>query len=402
MLPALSLAPTPPANDFRSKDAFTSIQEAFPLELRLCDACGHVQLAHVVDPESLFTDYVYVSGTSSSFVSHFKSYAGAAWQSAGADNGDLVVDIGSNDGTLLKAFKTLGASVRGIDPARKIAQAATEAGIPTQCAFFSLDIAKSIRHEIGQARIITANNVCAHIDDLQSVVAAVSLLLADDGVFAFEVSYLLDVLGKTLFDTIYHEHLDYHAITPLIPFFKQHGLTVFNAERVSSHGGSIRVFTAPKDSGRKPTRALQELLEAEETAQLFSLDTYHRFEEKISRAGRQLRKTIAESRKAGRKMAGYGAPAKATTLMHQFGLGRNDMAYIVDDSPWKQGLYSPGINVPIVPASHLTSHPVDDLLVLAWNFAEPIIENNRAFLDAGGRFIIPLPKLQVVTANERS
>ncbi len=397
---AFSLAPTPPANEFRTKDALKSTQEAFPLELRLCDACGHLQLAHIVDPERLFTDYIYVSGTSPSFVSHFNLYASEAWQLAGADNGDLVVDIGSNDGTLLKAYQTLGARVRGIDPARKIAQAATEVGIPTKCAFFSLDIAKSIRDEIGHAKIITANNVCAHIDDLQSVVAAVSLLLANDGIFAFEVSYLLDVLSKTLFDTIYHEHLDYHAISPLIPFLKRHGLTVFHSERVGSHGGSIRVFAAPKESGRMPTRALQELLEAEEAVQLFSLGTYRQFEEKILHAGQQLRKMIAESQKAGRKIAGYGAPAKATTLMHQFGLGRDDIAYIVDDSPSKQGLYSPGINVPIVPASHITAHPVDDLVLFAWNFAKPIIKNNRAFLDAGGRFIIPLPELQVVTANE--
>ena len=156
----------------------TSVQEALPLELRLCDACGHVQLAHVVDPESLFTDYLYVSGTSPSFVSHSESYASATWRLAAADRGDLVVDIGSNDGTLLKAYQALGARVRGIDPARKIAQAATEAGVPTQCAFFSMDIAESIRDEFGYAKIITANNVCAHIDDLQSVIAAVSKLLA--------------------------------------------------------------------------------------------------------------------------------------------------------------------------------------------------------------------------------
>ncbi len=400
MQPAFSLAPTPPANDFRTKDVLNGIQESFPLELHLCGACGHLQLAHVVDPESLFTDYVYVSGTSPSFVSHFKSYAGAVWELAGADSGDLVVDIGSNDGTLLKAYQALGARVRGIDPARNIAQAATEAGVPTQCAFFSMDIAESIRDEIGYAKIITANNVCAHIDDLHSVIAAVSKLLADNGVFAFEVSYLLDVLSKTLFDTIYHEHLDYHAISPLLTFFKQHGLTVFHAERVASHGGSIRIFVAPEESERTPTRDLQELLVAEEAAQLFSIETYRRFEEKISKAGQQMRKTIAASRNAGRRIAGYGAPAKATTLMHQFGLGHDDMAYIVDDSPWKQGLYSPGINVPIVPASHIASHPVDDFVVLAWNFAEQIIENNRAFVDKGGRFIIPLPELRIVASNE--
>ena len=230
------------------------------------------------------------------------------------------------------------------------------------CVLFS-GYRESIRHEIGH-KDHTANNVCAHIDDLQSVVAAVSLLLADDGVFAFEVSYPLDVLSKTLFDTIYHEHLDYHAISPLIPFFKQHGLTVFNAERVASRGGSIRVFAAPEESGRKPTRALQELLEAEETAQLFS-EPIIGLKRKFHALG-----TVAEDdRRDLRKQGADGrlrcSGEETTTLMHQFGLGRNDMAYIVDDSPWKQGLHSPGINVPIVPASHLTSHPVDDLVVLA-------------------------------------
>ena len=399
--PALSLAPTPPANDFQTHEALDQPQEEFPLEILLCDNCGHTQLAHIVDPESLFSEYVYVSGTSPSFVAHFESYAATTWAISGAGSGDLVVDIGSNDGTLLKAYQALGAKVRGIDPARKIAQVASEAGIPTQCAFFSMDVARSIREEVGHARIITANNVCAHIDDLEGVIAAISELIDTNGIFAFEVSYLLDVINKTLFDTIYHEHLDYHAITPLIPFLKRHGLTLFHAEKVASHGGSIRIYAAPEESGRATTGELETLLEAERTAKLFSIETFQLLSQRIEQAGQRLRETIADSHNSGRKIAGYGAPAKATTLMHQFGLGRGDLAYIVDDSPWKQGLFSPGLGVPVVPASHIEANPVDDLIILAWNFAEPIIENNRAFLDNGGRFIVPLPELQVVTSNER-
>ena len=397
---ALTLAPTPPANDFRPKEHLHKRQKSYPLEVLLCEKCGHAQLAHIVDPESLFSNYLYVSGTSPSFVAHFEAYASDTWDLANAGIGDLVVDIGSNDGPLLKVFKTLGARIIGIDPAHKIASSANAAGIPTICDFFTAKVAEQIKNEVGSAKIVTANNVFAHIDDLSGIVESVKKLLTTDGIFVFEVSYLLDILNKTLFDTIYHEHLDYHAVSPLIPFFQRHGLILFHVERIASHGGSIRVYTALENGAPPSTSGLKRTLEAELAARLFNIETYNEFANAIKIAGINLRETLSTSRHIGRKIAGYGAPAKATTLMHQFRLSRNDLAYIVDDSPWKQGLFSPGLDIPIVPASYLNVEPVDDLLILAWNFAEPIITNNRSFLETGGRFIVPLPELKVVTSDE--
>jgi len=394
------LAPTPPANDFRTADRLGETQPKYPLELRLCGKCFHLQLGHVVDPTLLFADYVYVSGTSPSFVRHFQSYADIVWNMVDGQEGDLAVDIGSNDGTLLKAFADLGARVSGIDPAKRIAEAASAAGIPTRAAFFSMETAQDILDSEGRAKIITANNVCAHIDDLEAVILAVRYLLAPDGLFAFEVSYLRDVLEQTLFDTIYHEHLDYHSIAPLEGFLGRLGLKLIHAERVSSHGGSVRLYAAHSDSGRHPTKALQALIASEKSAGLFEESTYRKFFDHIARAGAALVTEIKTAREQGRRIAGFGAPAKATTLLHQFELTGDDLAYIVDDSPWKQGLFSPGLNIPIVAVEHLEEEPVDDLLLLAWNFAEPIIANNRAFLTAGKRFIVPLPKLNVVTEND--
>jgi hypothetical protein len=271
--------------------------------------------------------------------------------------------------------------------------------VPTISAFFSSEITAEIVETAGQARIITANNVCAHIDDLGSVVDAVVTLLAPDGLFVFEVSYLLDVIEKTLFDTVYHEHLDYHALKPLVPFLQTYGLHLFHAERIPSHGGSIRVFAAPEASGRRTSDELTALLAAEEYRGLSEPSVYKSFSRKIQNAGNELSRLIARASAKGRRIAGYGAPAKATTLMYQFGLKPKDLAYIVDDSPWKQGLFSPGLNIPVVPASQLIEDPVDDLLILAWNFTESIIDNNRQFLHSGNRFIVPLPKLKVVSAN---
>tara|TARA_E500000331_G_scaffold72150_1_gene66934 strand:+ start:55 stop:1311 length:1257 start_codon:yes stop_codon:yes gene_type:complete len=394
-----TLSSTPPANDFRPASSLNEIQDVYPLELMLCNECGHLQLGHVVDPESLFSDYVYVSGTSPSFVAHFDAYANTVWSMGANVANDLVVDIGSNDGTLLKSFRKLGARIQGIDPAKKIATAANKSGVPTIAAFFSSEIAARIVEEEGQAQILTANNVCAHIDDLSSVVEAIATLLAPDGLFVFEVSYLLDVIEKTLFDTVYHEHLDYHALKPLVPFLQTRGLHLFHAERIPSHGGSIRVFAAPEASGRRTSDELTALLAAEDTSGLLEPGVYGEFSRKIQNAGNELSLLIATARAEGRRMAGYGAPAKATTLMYQFGLKPEDLAYIVDDSPWKQGLHSPGLNIPVVPATRLIEDPVDDLLILAWNFAEPVIENNRQFLHSGNRFIVPLPTLKVVSAD---
>jgi SAM-dependent methyltransferase len=392
----LTIPATPPANAFVAAAQLNQPQQIFPLDLWYCGACGHLQLLDVVDPAVLFENYVYVSGTSPAFVKHFRDYAEHIVQSFALKPGDLVVDIGSNDGTLLAQFKDLGQQVLGIDPARDISAAATVSGIETLNRFFDSSVAQGIRQSYGTARCVTANNVFAHIDDLAEIVKGIHLMLASDGVFAFEVSYRLDVLEDTLFDTIYHEHLDYHAAKPLQAFFEANDMILIDVERVSTHGGSLRGF-AQRSDGLRPIKAsVAKQIAVEEAAGLYQLRRYEDFSDQIDKLGADLRALLDDIKSQGKTVAGFGAPAKATTLMYRFGLDQSDIAYIVDDSPLKQGLYSPGLHIPVVPKEHMNKDPVDYLLILAWNFADPIIGNNQQVLDNGGHFIVPVPELKVI------
>jgi SAM-dependent methyltransferase len=394
--PAFSLTPTPPANAFVSAAKREQPQPVFPLDVDFCAACTHVQLRHVVDPRVLFEEYVYVSGTSPVFVRHFAAYADWLWAHAGAPAGALVVDIGSNDGTLLRAFRERGARVLGVDPAKRIAAEATRQGIETLPEFFTPALARRLAGERGRARIVTANNVFAHIDDLAAVLDALGELLAPDALLSFEVSYLLDVIEKTLFDTIYHEHLDYHAVRPLVPFLRAHGFEPIEALRVDSHGGSLRVLAQRLGGARPVGESVGARLAEEERSGLHRIETYSGFAERVGGVGAELGRLLAGLKRQGRRIAGYGAPAKATTLMHHFGIGPERIEFIVDDSPLKQGLYSPGLHVPIVGPEALVEREPDYLLLLAWNFARPIVEKNAAFRRRGGKFIVPLPRLEVL------
>lgn len=392
----LSLTPTPPANAFVRESDLGVPQVTFPLDVFHCADCAHVQLLDVVDPRALFEDYVYVSGTSPVFVRHFEAYASRCVSRFGLSDGDLAVDIGSNDGTLLRFLQEAGLKVRGIDPAVEIARRASAAGIPTMAAFFTPDVAAEMRTGAGPARLITANNVFAHIDDLDGVARGVAALLAPDGVFAFEVSYLLDVLEKTLFDTIYHEHLDYHAVLPLVGFFRKHGLELFAAERIDTHGGSLRGYVGWADGPRRADGSVEALIATERAAGAHDADRLAAFGRSVDEKGARLRAILAAEKAAGRAIAGFGAPAKATTLMYHFDLGPELIDFVIDDSPLKQGLYTPGLHIPVLPARAIAERRPDRLLILAWNFAEPIMAKHRAFTEAGGRFILPLPEPRLV------
>ena len=393
----LSLEKTPLANAFVPETARGKPQPLFPLDLHLCLECGHLQLLEIVRPEILFRDYVYVSGTSPVFIRHFQEYAAAAVGLAGLKPGDQVVDIGSNDGTLLRFFKEKGMRVLGIDPARKIAGKAEQKGIPTLAEFFTPALAGRLRGEGWQPALVTANNVFAHADDLTGIAEGVRRLLRPDGCFLFEVSYLLDVFQKGLFDTIYHEHLSYHAVKPLVPFFRKSGLCLTGARRVESHGGSLRGVARPETSGLTPLAEVQQRIAEEETAGLFRPESYEAFARKIAEHGATLKKLLLRLKGEGKRIVGFGAPAKATTLLYQFGLGPDLLEAVIDDSPWKQGLYTPGHQIPVVSAERLSDpkQRPDYCLILAWNFAGSIIEKHRAFRESGGHFIVPLPELEI-------
>ncbi|HEV3216865.1 MAG TPA: class I SAM-dependent methyltransferase [Vicinamibacterales bacterium] len=392
---AFSLTPTPPANDFVVESDLDKPQPSIPLTLLLCTSCGHLQLAEIVDPARLFGHYVYVSGTSRVFVAHFRDYAKDAVSRFGLGAASFVVEIGSNDGTLLRQFMDQGVrNVLGVDPAKEITAAAVEHGVPTLEAFFTPEVADDLRDKHGPAALVCANNVFAHTDDLAGFAAGVLRLLADEGVFVFEVSYLVDVLLSLLFDTIYHEHVSYHAVTPLVAFFERLGMRLFDARRISTHGGSIRCYVSRASASHRETDGLRSILENERRLDLFSLDTYVAFKKRIVARGLALRDRLSTIIAQGQRVAGFGAPAKLTTLMYEFGLSRSDFQFIVDDSVWKQGRFTPGTHIPVVPRTRLFESRPEWCVIFAWNFADSIVQANRDYLSDGGRFLVPLPELR--------
>lgn len=396
LVKVVSLTPTPPANAFVSKNRLDEKQECYPLDLWFCRNCSHLQLLDVVDPDVLFSEYVYVSGTSPVFIKHFEDYASTVINYSKLDKDSLIVDIGSNDGTFLRCFKSAGFRVLGIDPAAKIAEQATKSGIKTIHAFFNKDISEEIQTSFGQADVVTANNVFAHIDNLEEVVVSINELLTDDGIFVFEVSYLLDMYEGTLFDMIYHEHLDYHSIQPLIKFFQQFDMKIVKAERVNTHGGSLRCYVQKIAGAKVIDSSVSELVSLERKHKLDNENTFISFGKEITKKGQVLRALLSEVTSSGKQVAGFGAPAKATTLMYHFGIDADDISFIVDDSPVKQKLFSPGLHIPVLPASAIEKLKPDYLLILAWNFADSIVSKNEKFLNEGGKFIIPLPEPRVI------
>jgi SAM-dependent methyltransferase len=392
----LSLIPTPPANAFVKKTEIKNTQAVYPLDLYFCQACYHVQLLDVVSPEILFSHYVYVSGTSPVFVHHFENYAEEVCKQANLKD-DLVVDIGSNDGTFLGFFKARGCNVLGIDPAIEIARQASESGIETINGFFNSVLADKIINTHGQAKVITANNVFAHIDDIKGVVDGIKKLLHQEGMFVFEVSWLLKLYEGNLFDMIYHEHLDYHSVLSLESFFGQQGMSLFKVQKVNTHGGSIRCYVCFKGaSSQEIDASVRECIEEEKAAGLDQASTFMDFSKRIDNIGKKLKELLKELRSQGKSISAFGAPAKATTLMYHFGINNDLIDYVIDDSPLKQGLYTPGLHIPVVDSSCLKKDAPDYLLILAWNFADPIIKKHTDFQDNGGKFIVPLPKVEII------
>ena len=389
------LTPTPPANAFVPPDRIDEEQECFPLDVFFCEDCAHVQLLDVVDAGILFENYVYVSGTSPVFVAHFRDYAADLLERFSPPAASLVVDIGSNDGTLLTFFKEAGMQVLGVDPATDIARRASEQGIDTVTGFFTPETAARIRAEHGPAAVITANNVFAHIDDLASVVTGIRELLDTGGIFSFEVSYLLDVHDKTLFDMTYHEHLAYHSVKPLRRFFDANGMEMIEALRTHTHGGSLRGIAQLKGGGRPVGESVQAMTALEEDRKLDRAETLIQFGNDIEQKKQELGSLLRRLKGEGKTIAGFGAPAKATTLMYHFGLGPDIVDFIVDDSPLKQGLFSPGFHIPILPSQEIYQRKPDYLLILAWNFAATIMEKHSEFSKEGGRFIVPLPEIGI-------
>jgi hypothetical protein len=387
------LAPTPVGDHYVSADRVGQAQETFPLDLFLCRACGHLQLLDVVDPEVLFGDYTYVTSISLGLVEHFRHYADDMLARLGLGGNAFVVEIGSNDGSLLRAFQHRGLRVLGVDPAREIAREATASGIETLPTFFSSELARTVRRERGPATLIAANNVFAHADNLGDMADGIRELLAPDGVFAFEVSYLMDLMDNMVFDSIYHEHLCYHSVKPLDSFFRRHGLELIGADHVATKGGSLRCTVQPAGGPRPVSESVARLIARENVLGLANPVTFHAFAARIERVRDQVLEQLEDHAAPGQTIAGYGASVTVTTLVHHFGLGKL-MSFLVDDNPSRHYLFSPGHHIPVLPPQELYQQKPDCVVILAWRYADPIMKKHQAYRDRGGRFLVPLPEVR--------
>jgi len=392
----LSLGAQPPANAFLRAEELVRPELAFPLDVYFCADCSLVQLRDIVSAELLFKDYVYVSSTSPAFVSHFKSFAEAVVRRFHLGSRSLVIDIGSNDGILLRPFQELGMRVLGVDPAEKIAAAASARGIETLPHFFMPDVARDIAARHGRAAIITATNVFAHINDLDAVVEGVKALLETEGVFIVEAPYLVDFLEQNLFDTVYHEHLSYFSVSSLKTLLERLGMKIIDGEKTESHGGSLRVFAARDTARREVSGEVNKFLDDERLRGLHTVPVYEDFAKRVEQNKIQLTALLKQIKAEGKTIVGYGAPAKGNTLLNYFNIGPEMLDYIVDDSEWKQGLYTPGMHIRVAAGERLRRDTPDYILILAWNFASPIMKKLEWFSVAGGRFIIPVPAPRII------
>ena len=392
----LPIRPSPIGDAFVTKDRLGEPQELYPLDCYLCLDCGHLQNLDVVDPDILFRDYTYRTSVSLGLVEHFKRYAQSAVSDLSIPKGSLIAEMGSNDGSLLKAFKAEGMRVQGIDPARDIAAAATADGVPTLPDFFTSQLAGRIKSEQGSAALFCANNVFAHIDNMADVVKGIRLLLADDGAFVFEVSYIVDMIDNMVFDTIYHEHVSHHAMIPLETFLNKHDMTLFHVARTATKGGSIRAFAQPRSTGTRPrSDALSKLISEEERRGITKPKIYRDWFAAIEQRKRQVLAYLDKAIAEGKVVAAYGASTTTTTLLYHFELeGR--IQFIVDDNALKHGHFSPGAHLPVLPSTELASKKPDVVVILAWIYAEPILKRNQAYIDAGGTFLVPLPEPRIV------
>ncbi len=390
----MSLGRTPLANRLLTDAQLHEPEPTWPLDLAWCADCSLVQITETVPPEILFRDYAYFSSFSDTMVSHAKTIAERLIGERTLGSDSLVVEIASNDGYLLQWYQKAGVPVLGIEPARNIAEVAiNERGVPTISEFFGSDLATKLADEGSRADVIHANNVLAHVADLNGIVAGFSKLLKPGGMAVVECPYLHDMLEHVEFDTIYHEHLCYFSLTALDQLFRRHGLEIVAVERLPIHGGSLRFF-ATQLGASKVTDSVKQLLAAE-AAWVRNEKFYRGFGERVAKLREELLTLLHRLKADKKRIAVYGASAKGSTLLNYFGIGAELFDYVVDRSTVKQGHYTPGTHLKICHPERLVEDRPDYCLLLTWNFADEILEQQREYRANGGQFIIPIPELRV-------
>ena len=389
------LGKTPLANSFLNKNQINNKEKLYPLKLNFCKNCFNLQLSHSVYAKKMFSKYLYLSNTSKQNWDHFKLYAKKLDKLFPKNTKKSILDIASNDGTFLNFFNKKDYYRLGVDPAKNLIKFSKKLGIKQLPIFFTKKNSQKIKEEFGSFDIITANHVCAHVSDLNDFFLGVKNLLKKKGIFVFEVSYLGSVIKKKTFDTIYHEHADYHSLKPLLNFVKKFNMEIFDYNLVNAQGGSIRIYVCHKKIMLIKTKKINKLISLEKNKlKLYKISTFLNFKLEVNIIKVKLLKLLKKIKKDNKIIAGYGAAAKTTTLMSYFGIDKSIIDFIIDDNKLKQNKYTPSTHIPIFSAKKISLLKPDYILVLAWNYAKHIIDNRN--FKFNGKFIIPFPKIKIM------
>ncbi|OQW92795.1 MAG: SAM-dependent methyltransferase [Thiotrichaceae bacterium IS1] len=393
----VDLGMSPLSNAFLKETQLNQGEVFYPLHVYVCNHCFLAQLEQFESPEQIFGDYAYFSSYSDTWLKHAKTYTNDMIKRFGFNQNSQIVEIASNDGYLLQYFVERGIPVLGVEPAENVAQVAKAKGIPTVVKFFGVKTATELAKASKQADLLLGNNVLAHVPDLNDFVVGMKILLKPNGVITMEFPHLLRLMEGNQFDTIYHEHFSYLSFLTVEKIFATHGLTLFDVEELTTHGGSLRIFAKHTENNRQPvTDRVTNLIKLERQAGLDQLHTYQQFSEQVRKTKRHILNFLIQAKQAGKTIVGYGAPAKGNTLLNYCGIRSDFMSYTVDRSPHKQGLFLPGTHIAIYPPEKIQETQPDYLIILPWNLKEEIIVQMAYIREWGGQFVTLIPEISVV------